>query len=113
MNTLVMTTLPEPTTHYSKTCSKPLLEQIDVVAEFYAHKIQPQRIAYRTGIELELVQGLINGDKHNRLFKQRLAAHRKQRRDQRLQQSRRIRGIAQADLQDHIEKEYQQSLIDT
>lgn len=96
--------------NYSKTSEKSLREQIDVVAEFHAHKIQPQRIAYRTGIALTLVQGLINGEQHQQLFKYRLAAHRKRRRDQRLKQSRRIKGIAQADLQDQIEQEYQQSL---
>lgn len=94
----------------AKTCTKPLREQIDVVAEFHAHKISAERIAYRTGIELQLVRELIEGQSHQRQFKQALAAHRRARRDQRLRQSLRYRGIAQADLQDRIEREYQQSI---
>ena len=93
-----------------KTSNKPLREQIDVVAEYHAHKIHPARIAYRTGIDPALVNDLISGDCHQRLFKALLARHRKARRDQRLQQSLRYRGIRQADLQDEIEREYQQSL---
>lgn len=94
----------------AKTCIKTLQEQIDVVAEFHAHNIQPERIAYRTGIPLQLVQELVHGESHQRQFKQRLAAHRRARRDQRLRRSRRIQGIAQAELQESIEREYQQTL---
>lgn len=93
-----------------KSSSKTLQQKIDVVAEFHAHKIPAQRIAYRTGIELALVTQLIAGESHQRLFKARLAAHRRARRDQRLQHSLRIKGIAQATLQDQIEQDYQQTL---
>lgn len=105
-----MTRHSQPISAYSKTSAKSLREKIDVVAEFHAHKIHPHRIAYRTGIELELVQDLINGQQHAQLFKHRLAAHRKHRRDQRLKKSQRIKGIAQAELQDQIEQEYKHSL---
>ncbi|WP_101757562.1 hypothetical protein [Oceanicoccus sp. KOV_DT_Chl] len=98
---------------YAKQCDKSLKQQIDVVAEYYAHKIQPQRIAYRTGIDLELVTQLINGENHQRLFKALLSRHKKARRDQRLKKSLRHRGITQSDLQDKIEQEYQQSLVDS
>ena len=97
-------TAPVSTT---KVSAKPLQEQISVVAEFHAHKIQPVRIAYRTGIDLELVQQLINGESYQRLFTALLARHRKNRRDQRLQQSLRKKGIARTALQAQIEREYQ------
>ena len=104
--------MPSPTHLYSKTCDKPLKEQISLVAEFYAHKIQSQRIAYRTGIELKLVEQLVSGEAHQRLFKQFLALHKRKRRDQRLKKSLRIKGIAQATLQDKIEQDYQGSLAE-
>ena len=107
MNSASNTT--EMTTDPSKVSEKSLRQQIDVVAEFHAYKIHPQRIAYRTGIELELVTELINGDNHQRLFKSLVARHRKSRRDQRLQKSLRKKGIAQAELQDKIELEYETS----
>ena len=97
---------------YAKQSSKSLREKIDVVAHFHAYKIRPERIAYRTGIEIELVTQLINGEDHQQLFKRLLATHRKNRRDQRLKQSLRTRGIAQAEMQDNIEKEYVASLIE-
>ena len=43
---------------YAKVSEKSLRQQIDVVAEFHAYKIHPQRIAYRTGIEMDLVTDL-------------------------------------------------------
>lgn len=81
-----------------------------MVAEFYAHKISPERIAFRTGINLEFVSQLLNGDIHERLFAHLLTRHRKGRRDQRLKKSLRIKGIRQATLQDEIELEYTKSL---
>lgn len=89
---------------------KPLKEQISVVAEFHAHKIAPHRIAFRTGIELQLVNQLLNGECHQRLFSALLASHRRSRRDQRLKASMRIKGIAQASLQDTIEQEYNETV---
>ena len=97
---------------YSKSSNKTLQQQIDVVAHFHAYKIRPERISFRTGIGLELVNQLILGDSHQRLFKALLARHRRSRRDQRLQKSHRIKGIAQAELQDQIEKEYINSLVE-
>lgn len=96
----------------AKQCDKPLRDQIDVVAEFHAYRIHPNRIAYRTGIDPELVTQLVNGEAHQRLFNALLARHRKARRDQRLRQSLRHKGITQSDLQDQIEQEYLQSLTD-
>lgn len=97
---------------YAKTSDKSLNEQINVVAEFHAHKISPRRIAYRTGVNIELVTQLILGECHQRLFKALMGLHRKNRRDQLLSKSLRTKGIAQATLQDQIEQEYINSLKD-
>jgi hypothetical protein len=105
-------TTTENLASYAKTSTKSLKEQIDVVAEFYAHKIPPLRIAYRTGVDIELVTQLVTGSSHQRLFNRLLARHKKARRDQRLKKSLRHKGIAQATLQDKIEQEYQASLKD-
>jgi hypothetical protein len=95
---------------YAKTSEKTLKQQVSVVAEFHAHKIAPQRIAYRTGIAFDLVTQLINGESHQRLFTLFLARHRKARRDQRLHKSLRKKGIAQSELQNKIEVEYKDSM---
>ena len=97
-------------TTYAKHCKKPLKAQIDVVAEFHAHRIHPDRIAYRTGVDIQLVHQLINGESHQQLFKALLTRHKKARRDQRLKKSLRHKGIKQAELQDKIEQEYHLSL---
>lgn len=93
-----------------KTSSKNLAQQIDVVAEFYAYRIPAQRIAFRTGIDIALVESLLDGSAHQARFKYLVARHRRNRRDQRLKKSLRLKGIAQASLQDTIEEEYQESI---
>jgi len=98
---------------YSKISEKPLQQQIDVVAEFHAHKIAAERIAIRTGVNLELVLELTRGESHPKLFKRLLALHRRKRRDRQLSQSKRTKGIAQASLQDEIEQEYQTTLAES
>lgn len=97
-------------TSKQKTTSKSLHQQIDVVAEFHAHRIPAQRIAFRTGIDMTLVESLLAGTAHQARFKYLLARHRRKRRDQRIKKSLRIKGIAQASLQDTIEEEYQESI---
>ena len=90
-----------------KICEKNLFQQIDVVAEFHANKISPHRIAYRTGIDLQLIKQLINGEAHPRRFQALLARHRRARRDQRLQKALRHKGVAQSNLRTEIEREFQ------
>jgi hypothetical protein len=101
----------EQTIRYAKKTDKDLNQQIDVVAEFHANKISALRIAYRTGVDAELVSQLIKGQAHQRLFTALLAKHRRNRRNQRLKKSLRTKGIAQATLQDQIEQEYHESTI--
>ncbi|MEH6910911.1 MAG: hypothetical protein V7459_10000 [Oceanicoccus sp.] len=109
MKNMLPTDINEPADSYSKISSKSLKQQIDVVAEFHAYKIHPLRIAYRTGIDATLVQHLVNGEDHQRLFKAALARHRKSRRDQRLHKSLRHKGIAQTELQHQIEQDYKET----
>lgn len=97
---------------YAKTSTKTLDQKIDVVAQFHAHKISPRRIAYRTGINITLVNQLIDGHVHANRFNALLEKHRKNRRDQRIKQSFKLSGIAQAQLQDKIEAEYIHTIIE-
>lgn len=91
---------------YAKRCDKPEKQQVDVVAQFHAHKITPVRIAYRTGIALEFVESLIAGESHPRLFKFRLDSHKKARRQQRLKKSLRLKGTRQLEQQTKIERDF-------
>lgn len=95
---------------YAKITNKTLRDQIDVVAEFHAHKIHPKRIAFRTGVNLELVQELVNGESHQRIFKALVAFHRRARRDQLMKKSLRKQGIAQAEVQEKIEQDFKESM---
>ncbi len=110
VNEVVDTRTPSPPLGYSKACTHSMQQQIHIVAEFHVHKINPKRIAYRTGIDITLVEDLIAGESQEKLFKRLLAHYRTRRRDQRLKKSLRQKGIAQATLQDDIEREYQASL---
>jgi hypothetical protein len=88
---------------YAKKTEKSEREQLDVVAQFHAHRIAPVRIAYRTGIELDFVKALLAGELHPQLFNARVEWHRKARRAQRLKASLRKKGTAQLELQQRIE----------
>lgn len=91
---------------YAKRCEKSERQQVDVVAQFHAYKISPNRIAYRTGISLDFVKALIAGDSHPRLFKHCLSNHKKARREQRLNKSLRLKGTRQLEQQVKIESEF-------
>lgn len=96
---------------YSCVCTHSLQEQLHIVAEFHVHRIPANRIAYRIGIDLALIENLLSGKEHPKLFKALLAHYRKKRRSQRLKDSTKIRGIAQAEQQEQIEKDYLESLM--
>ena len=103
------TRTPSPPLGYAKPCTHNLQQQIHIVAEFHVYKIKPKRIAYRTGIDIALIEKLLAGESHQKTFKQLLALYRKSRRDLRLKESLRIKGIAQAFAQDEIERDYHES----
>jgi hypothetical protein len=96
---------------YSCECTHSLQQQLHIVAEFHVHRIPANRIAYRIGIDLALIEDLLSGKEHRKLFKALLAHYRKKRRTERLKDSTKIRGIAQAEQQEQIEKDYLQSLM--
>ena len=110
MDDLVQDTrTPSPPFGYSRVCAYPLEQQVRIVAEFYVHKIRPSRIAYRMGIDIDLIEKLIAGESHQDAFKEMVNYYRKNRRSQRLQQSQKIRGSAQVELQEEIEREFSEN----
>ena len=110
MNTpLQDTRTPSPPYGYSCVCVYPLEQQVRIVAEFYVHKIRPSRIAYRMGIDIDLIEKLINGEAHPEAFTEMVNYYRKHRRSQRLQQSQHIKGSARVEQQVEIEREFSES----
>jgi len=103
------TRTPSPPYGYSRPCAYPLEQQLRIVAEFYVHKIRPSRIAYRMGIDIDLIERLIAGETHQEAFQEMVHYYRKSRRNQRLQQSKKIKGSAQVELQVEIEREFTES----
>ena len=103
------TRTPSPPFGYSRVCAYPLEQQVRIVAEFYVHKIRPGRIAYRMGIDIDLIEKLIAGEAHQEAFKEMVNYYRKSRRSQRLHQSQKIRGSAQVELQEEIEREFSEN----
>ncbi len=100
---------PSPPYGYSRECHYPLEQQIRIVAEFYAHNIRPSRIAYRMGIDIDLVEKLIAGEVHQAVFTELVGYYRKSRRNQRLSEAQKIKGSAQVELQKRIEKEFDEA----
>jgi hypothetical protein len=100
---------PSPPFGYSRECHYPLEQQIRIVAEFYVHKIRPSRIAYRMGIDIDLVDKLIAGDIYQQVFDEMVAYYRKHRRSQRLKDSQQLKGSARMELQTEIEREFTDS----
>ena len=102
------TRTPSPPYGYSRECTHSREEQIHIVAEFHAHKIRPSRIAYRVGIDIAFIEELIAGEVEAELFPRLVAYYRRQRFQQRMTESTARRGVARYELQQQIEREYQQ-----
>ncbi len=102
------TRTPSPPYGYSRECHYPLEQQIRIVAEFYAHNIRPSRIAYRMGIDIDLVEKLIAGEVHQEAFNEMLVYYRRNRRNQRLDDALSLKGNARVELQERIEKEFRE-----
>ena len=102
------TRTPSPPYGYSRECTHSREEQIHIVAEFHAHKIRPSRIAYRVGIDIAFIEELIAGEVEADRFPQLVAYYRRQRYQQRMSESTARRGVARYELQQQIEREYQQ-----
>ena len=76
-----------------------------IVALYAANKIRPPRIAYREGIDITLVEALIAGEVEQDRFASWLDYYRKERRRERLQQTRKLIGSARFEQEARIEQE--------
>lgn len=103
------TRTPSPPLGYSRVCEYPLEQQIRIVAEFYVHRIRPSRIAWRMGIDIDLIEKLIAGEAHQEMFDQMVNYYRKSRRNQRLTDAQRLKGSARVELQQRIEQEFREN----
>lgn len=80
------------------------------MAKFHAHQIRPNRIAYRLGIDIALVEALIAGEVETERFAAAVAANRKQRYQERIKDSSKRQGAGRYELQQQIEKDFQHEL---
>lgn len=104
------TRTPSPPYGYSRECTYSREEQIHIVAEFHAHKIRPSRIAYRVGIDIAFIEALIAGEIEADNFPSLVDYYRRQRYQQRMRDSRSRQGIARYELQQRIEREFNQDV---
>jgi len=101
---------PSPPYGYSRECAHSREEQIHIVAEFHAHKIRPSRIAYRVGIDIAFIEQLIAGETEEERFPRLVAHYRRQRYQQRMNESSVRRGVARYELEQRIEREFRQEV---
>lgn len=94
---------------YSKPCPYKPEQQIHLVAEYYANRIKPERIAYRTGIDIKLVTSLVNGELRPDYFNRLLQFYRRRRRNNTIRKARQLPiGTERIEAEAIIEKEYLQ-----
>lgn len=98
---------PSPPFGYSRVCTLSHDEQVAVVAQFHANHIRPNRIAYRMGVDIALVEALIAGEVEAERFPSLVEQYRRQRYRDRLRDSSRRRGTGRYELQQQIEKDFQ------
>ena len=98
---------PSPPYGYSRPCTLDREQQIEVVAQFHANRIKPNRIAYRMGIDIALVEALIAGEQEPQRFAALVERYRRQRYRDRMRDSAQRRGTGRYELQQQIEKEFQ------
>lgn len=102
------TRTPSPPYGYSRECTHTREQQIQIVAEFHAHKIRPSRIAYRVGIDIAFIEELIAGETEPERFAQLVKHYRAKRHQQRLRESAKSTGVARYEQQQRIEREFVQ-----
>jgi len=101
---------PSPPYGYSRECVHDREEQIHIVAEFHAHRIQPARIAYRIGIDIAFIEELIAGETEVGRFDRLVTHYRKQRFSRRMKDSKAKKGGVQYELQQKIAREFEQEV---
>lgn len=104
------TRTPSPPYGYSRECTHTREQQIHIVAEFHANKIRPSRIAYRVGIDIAFIEALIAGEIEVNRFPALVKRYRKHRYQQRMAASGRRSGVARFELQQTIEREFEQEV---
>lgn len=97
---------PSPPFGYSRPCTLDRDAQIRVVAQFHAHRIRPNRIAYRMGIDIAFIEALIAGEVEATLFARLVEGYRRQRYRERLKASATLRGNQRFEVQQRIEEDY-------
>jgi hypothetical protein len=70
----------------------PLPRQVELVAEFHAHRVRPTRIAYRLGIDIALIEALLAGEQEPERFSALVRHFRRQRFNDRVRVADRLRG---------------------
>jgi hypothetical protein len=101
---------PSPPYGYSRVCTHSREEQIHIVAQFHAHKIRPSRIAYRVGIDIAFIEALIAGEIETQRFPALVQRYRRTRYQQRMADATRRSGVARYELQQSIEREFEQEV---
>ncbi len=101
---------PSPPYGYSRECHYSREQQMHIVAEFHAHRIRPSRIAYRVGIDIAFIEALIAGELEPERFPRLVARYRRNRYQQRLQESQREQGVTRFELQQRIEADFQREV---
>lgn len=96
-----------PPLGYSRECSLTEAKQIRLVAEFHANRIRPSRIAYRLGIDIALIEALLDGEYQPRFFAEQLASEQKRRRDLRVKSSNKLRGQAAYEARKNADRDYE------
>ncbi|MEM6302115.1 MAG: hypothetical protein AAF194_10195 [Pseudomonadota bacterium] len=97
---------PNPPDGYAGPCLLNREQQVAAVAQFHAHKIRPNRIAYRMGVDIAFVEALIAGETEAKTFSALLEHFRGQRFKDRMRASNEKRGTARFEQQKQIEKEF-------
>ncbi len=98
---------PNPPLGYSRECVLTEAKQIRLVAEFHANRIRPSRIAYRLGIDIALIEALLDGEYQSSFFAEQLAAAQRRRRDLRVKSSSKLRGQAAYEAKKNAERDYE------
>lgn len=99
---------PSPPFGYSRTCPYDHDKQVEIVAEFHAHRIRPARIAYRVGIDIAFIEALIAGEEEPERFPALVAHYRRQRYRDRLRASEAQRGTARYERQQRAAREFEE-----
>ncbi len=97
---------PSPPLGYSRECHYGREQQMHIVAKFHANKIRPSRIAYRVGIDIAFIEALIAGEEEAQRFPALVARYRRQRYQTRMKDSARRSGTTRFELEQRIEKEF-------